>query len=315
MLFYVTLLVNNFNDLANTNVLGPSSKSIRSKKIPMCSLTDLFDRICVINLPDRTDRYKAIRDELRKFGVPFDSSRSGVPQAELFVATRYHDDGGFPSASVRGCYLSHLTILKEARKQGLRNVLIMEDDLGISRLLPEYLPTIKKELDQKPWGFLYLGHIQELPTLPSPSLIPYDGPLVTAHFYAVNAPIFDRLIAYLEKVLTRSPGDPEGGPMHYDGALSMFRENSPDVLTLIAQPNLGWQRSSRSDIHSRWFDRLPVFRQAAAIGRSVRRHLNDLEPVQARQNDNPVESRPHPENRPENQAAEPDPEHSVGALR
>jgi hypothetical protein len=58
--------------------------------------------------------------------------------------------------------------------------------------------------------------------------------------------------------------------MHFDGALSMFRAAHPDVLTLIAQPNLGWQRASRSDLHSTWWQRTPPFREAYSIARYLR---------------------------------------------
>lgn len=236
----------------------------------MYTLTDSFDCIYVINLPDRKDRFRAIRTELARCSMSFTDA-----QVRLFSATRYHEACGFPSPSVRGCFLSHLSILKEARERGLRNVLVMEDDLAISPLLLEHLPAIMEKVKRRPWGFLYFGHIEPLQPSQTPSMVSFSGPLVTAHFYAVNSIILDRLIRYLEEVQTRPVGHPEGGPMHFDGALSMFRRSNPDILTLIAQPAMGWQRSSRSDIHAQWFDRLPGLRQAASVARSVRRYLAD----------------------------------------
>jgi hypothetical protein len=135
-----------------------------------------------------------------------------------------------------------------------------------------------KGVSSQPWGFLYFGHIEGLETKGPPTMTRHDGPLITAHFYAVNQTIFDRLIRYLEEVQTRPAGSAFGGPMHYDGALSMFRAGNPDVLTLIAKPNLGWQRPSRSDIHSRWFDRIPGLRQAAAMTRSLRLYVTESAP-------------------------------------
>ncbi len=64
-----------------------------------------------------------------------------------------------------------------------------------------------------------------------------------------------------------------GGPQHFDGALSMFREQNPDVRTLIARPRLGFQRRSRSDISSAWYDRLPLAGWLINLGRRVRRVL------------------------------------------
>ena len=52
----------------------------------------------------------------------------------------------------------------------------------------------------------------------------------------------------------------------------MFRAANPDILTLIAQPSLGWQRSSRSDIHGQWFDKVAGVQNVAAMARHFRQH-------------------------------------------
>ena len=57
--------------------------------------------------------------------------------------------------------------------------------------------------------------------------------------------------------------------MHYDGALTTFRAQNPDVLTLLAYPCLGFQRSSRSDIYIRWYERIAGLRQASELARKA----------------------------------------------
>jgi hypothetical protein len=45
----------------------------------------------------------------------------------------------------------------------------------------------------------------------------------------------------------------------------------PDVVTLMATPSLGGQRSSRSDIFpNKWYDRLPLTRQIAGLARGIK---------------------------------------------
>jgi hypothetical protein len=61
--------------------------------------------------------------------------------------------------------------------------------------------------------------------------------------------------------------------MHLDGAYSTFRHQNPDVVTLIASPNLGWQRSSPSNISPRWFDRVPGLRQLAGAAKTTKTRL------------------------------------------
>ena len=91
-----------------------------------------------------------------------------------------------------------------------------------------------------------------------------------AHFYGVNGTVLGSFVQYLEAVLTRPAGHPEGGPMHYDGAINMFRERTA-TPTLFATPSLGWKRSSRSDIApNRWYDELPLARRLIGGVRRIR---------------------------------------------
>ncbi len=194
-------------------------------------------------------------------------------KVEFFDAIRPGDAGGFPSIGLRGCYLSHLEILRGARDSGLDRVLILEDDAQVSRLFARHQEALVARLQREDWGIAYFGHpIDVGPANPdAPELTPHVGRIDLTHFYAVNGPVLDRLVRFLEGCLTRPPGDPEGGPMSPDGALSVFRERNPDVLTLIARPNLGWQRASRTDNHDlRWFDRAPIVRDAVALARRAK---------------------------------------------
>jgi hypothetical protein len=248
----------------------------KARRTSMSSPAELFGRTYVINLPERTDRLKAITRELGALGMPL-----GGPNVELQVATRCTEPKGFPGNAVRGCFLSHLAILYKARSEALQSVLIMEDDLAISPSFGKECARLMEQADEYEWGFLYFGHIEAVAGT-SPQLVPFPGPLGTTHFYAVNARIFDRLITYLEQVQSREPGDPAGGPMHYDGALTMFRLANPDIVTLIAQPNLGWQRSSRSDIHGAWYDRTAVLNKVADAARDARQKMRDWRAVPSR---------------------------------
>jgi hypothetical protein len=61
--------------------------------------------------------------------------------------------------------------------------------------------------------------------------------------------------------------------MDVDGAYSWFRMRIA-ALTLMADPELGHQRSSASDIRQGWHDSLPVARTLSSIYRRVRRTVN-----------------------------------------
>jgi hypothetical protein len=234
------------------------------------NLADLFGCTYIINLPDRHDRRRAITRELRRAGMPWEAGR-----VELFSAERVSEAAGFPNPGVRGCFHSHLRILEQAQQRKLDSILIMEDDLVISPLVREHQDQLAALL-QQPWDVVYLGHVESVPTDLPLRLKTFSGPLMTCHFYAVKALARDRLIEYLKKAESRPAGHPDGGRMHLDAALTMFRQANPDVITLIAEPNLGWQRPSRSDIHSTWMQRTPVFREAYDVARQLRRGLRFL---------------------------------------
>jgi hypothetical protein len=230
------------------------------------SLSDYFECAYVVNLPERKDRRRAIVRELEGAGMPLSPGK-----VEMFAAIRPKEPMGFPSIGARGCFLSHLGILNLAIERKLRNVLVVEDDLALSTLMHTHLSDLVRELESRTWGIVYLGHVEQVSESGPPRLTPIDRPLMTSHFYAVNGPVIPRLRDYLDQVLQRQPGDPLGGPMHYDGALNMFRQFHPDVPSFLAEPNLGKQRLSRSNINAPWYEELPVLREAADAYRVVRR--------------------------------------------
>lgn len=228
-------------------------------------LLDLIERIYVINLPFRTDRRSEMTSELDRAGLPFTPGK-----VELFPAIRPTEAGTFPSIGVRGAYLSHLEVLKLAREQGLNNVMVMEDDLSISPMFRPNQEAIVEQLRQAAWDMAYFGHVLDLPSRDAVGFVPYTDSVLTAHWYAVNGPTIERLITFMEVMMTREPGHPDGSPMDPDGAFSTFRDQNPGVRTLVASPNLGWQRSSRSDIRPNWYDRTPGLRQFFAAGRRLK---------------------------------------------
>lgn len=231
------------------------------------SFIDYFDSCQIINLPYRKDRAKVISNEVKHAGMPL---RTG--KVELFPGIRPADAGPFPSVGAHGCFMSHLSILRKAHAEGLRNILVIEDDLAISDRFADVADRLVEQLQDQDWGFAYFGHELDLPKPEDvPSLIAYGKPIVTAHFYAINGPLLERLLTFFDALLQRPPGHPDGSPMHVDGAYSTFRMQNPDVLTLVANPSLGWQRSSRSDIYpNQWFDRWPLVREMVALLRPIK---------------------------------------------
>jgi glycosyl transferase, family 25 len=233
-------------------------------------LVDRFERIVVINLPSRTDRRREMGQQLAAIGLAWDAKA-----VHRFDAIRPAERGQFPTIGTRGCFLSHLGVLRAARDAGVRSLLIFEDDIDFSPQLAAQWPAVSRVLGTESWSFFYGGYVVE--RAPSTGLQPTwivapETPVQTAHFLGVRGAAIAELVTYLEAMLGRRDGDPAGGPMHVDGAYSWFRREHPHHVTLAASVQLGLQRPSRTDIHDlSWFDRWVGVRDVAQQARRLRR--------------------------------------------
>ena len=236
------------------------------------SLTEIFDCILIVNLPFRHDRRKEIEGELNKIGLSFTDG-----SVEILSASMFTDAGNFTSAGARGCFDSHLRALKTAYNRNSKSVLILEDDCDFIDDIQNKLLHVLRHLAVTQWSIFYGGHLSNPETVDNHSGISKIAPnesLSGAHFIAVSAKALPTLIQYLEAMRAREPGSPIGGPMHVDGAYSWFRKDYPHIETWIAEPQLGFQRPSRTDIHSlKFYDRVAGLRLMVAALRRVKRKI------------------------------------------
>ncbi len=237
-------------------------------------LTDYFERIYVINLPERADRRREVTGALKRIGLSF------IPgKIEIFPALKPKNAAGFPSPGVRGCFLSHLSVIKKAFELDISSVLILEDDVEFAGISRKGWSSILQQLDEQPWSFAYLGYTHvDGSTRASQGaeqikMQPFTGSLRCAHAYAVSRLIYSPLIQHLEGLLQRRPRHPEGGPMDVDGAYNVFRRKNSEIFTLISDPQVAWQRASHSDLHSKWWHRIWGVRTLLQPARKAKNYL------------------------------------------
>jgi glycosyl transferase, family 25 len=235
---------------------------------------DFFDQIRIINLAERTDRRAEMLIELEAAGLHPKTGR-----VEFQPACKFSDAAGFPNAGYHGCFRSHLGVLTRARDSGASSVLVIEDDLAIAPRFCTDEAALVEQLQSMPWGVVYFGHMLEAPADRPTRLRPHVGGARLLHFYAVNGTYLDRLVEFFEGIRTRPPGHPDGGPMSPDGALDVFLTRNPDVPCHVASPNLGTQRSSRSDLSPRWFDHVHALRGVVARLRRIKRRIKAGNPA------------------------------------
>jgi glycosyl transferase family 25 len=231
-------------------------------------LYDYFDRIAVIHLPEREDRYDSLARELRAIGADIRH-----PKVEIPFAPMPEDANGFPSRGVYGNFLSHLAILRQAMNDGLRNIWVLEDDAIFSRRMCCNQDALVQNLSGRTWDLCFFGHSldkKRLATMPI-GLVSATADFKWAHCYAANARVLPRLVTHLEQAVNRPVGDPLGGKLYIDAAFTLFRHFNPDVVVLAANPVLSVQKGSVSSLaQRRGYDDIVLARPVVAAARDVR---------------------------------------------
>lgn len=162
------------------------------------SLFEFFDRVYVLNLDRRTDRWGDVSKELGRVGLSGKVLRiSGVESQN-------------PKA---GCSKGHLKCLKAALDDGSKRPLFLEDDVRFLMSAPEALGLAGSSIP-KDWEIFYLGY--NLDPAPSPTPPPeFFGPhllrlhgCLTTHAYSVNGKVLETVAAKFEAAIpSESPPD------------------------------------------------------------------------------------------------------------
>jgi glycosyl transferase family 25 len=231
------------------------------------TLYEYFDRIAIIHLPERRDRFESLWSELRGLGVDIRQPKVQIPHAP-----RPSEAGGFPSRGVYGNFLSHLSILRQAWKDGLQTIWVLEDDAIFSRRMCREQAALVERLKQCDWDLCFFGHslTHELANQPT-GLVPPSGDFIWAHCYAVHARVLPRIVAYLERAVDLPAGHPDGGRLYIDAAFTLFRRFNPDVVTLVCNPALSIQKGCPSGLNEpKWYDNVALTRPFVSLARRAR---------------------------------------------
>jgi len=123
------------------------------------TIDNYFERVFVINLRQREDRWIKCKERLEKFGIYKAERYYGIngeilkPLVDENVLVKR--TGGY-----LGCLISHLDLIWQAKQNGWRNILIMEDDnLFYNNLQPAFHDIIVDlETNHKDFDIILFGH-------------------------------------------------------------------------------------------------------------------------------------------------------------
>lgn len=222
-----------------------------------------FARIRVVNLAERTDRRREMDEQFARLGLAGDS------RIAYFPAIRASHPGPFRRLGSHGNFLGRIALLREAADAG-EAILILEDDCDF---LPAQLAG--SELPAR-WDIVYGGYESSDESALTDSLI--IGSHCMGFSARAAALAADYLTRYLEPDFPPDPiaaADPHYDPAirpPIDGAFVWFRRAHPELETVFRK--VAVQRASRTDVgDQRFFDRVPLLREAAAGARRLKRTL------------------------------------------
>ena len=217
---------------------------------------DHYDRVRIVNLPERTDRRRDMEREFRKIGMG-DSKK-----VEYFRAIRMTEPGPFRRVGSHGNFLGQLQILEEALAAG-ESVVILEDDCRFQPAIHDFEPA--PDTDILYGGYSGASDLEDLE----------NATIIGSHFMGFSLRAIEKLVPFLRSLLdtsteidpkiVRSDFDPAIRPP-IDGSYVWFRRYHPELKTEFA--DLAHQRPSATDVGQRkWFDRMPVIRDLANLFR------------------------------------------------
>jgi glycosyl transferase family 25 len=211
----------------------------------------------VINIPHRTDRRREVEDQLTSVGWT----------AEIFPAVKPDEPGPFPSTGARGCFMSHLAVLRSAA--GHDRLILIEDDLNFTTDFSSAWRDVERFLDSVTCNIFYPASFDGQSGVFE---VPPEKKILRSHFIVFDRVGIAQFADGLEAILARPAGHALGGPMHVDGAYNTIRRQNSSIKTYACSPALGYQRSSRTDVaDTHWADRyIPA---AASVARKIRNQL------------------------------------------
>jgi hypothetical protein len=139
---------------------GKRKKAIEKSKLPICQhcpyrnmdLSTYFERIYCVNLNRRPDRWERFESQIPQ-PWPFASvQRVAAIDGKKVKHPAYWRQGG----GAWGCFRSHFRLIEQCLNEGVKSVLLMEDDAVFG---PDFLEKCEQFLRHVPanWDMIYLG--------------------------------------------------------------------------------------------------------------------------------------------------------------
>jgi len=121
----------------------------------------MFDKVYLINLDKRKDRLERCIDLFKKNNVDDIVERFPGIIPDLSEDIPFTRDTEKIKVGTHGCLLSHIEIIKEAKRKNLNSVLVLEDDVEFINI--DKIDLSIEQLFKKDWSLFYLGTNLHIP--------------------------------------------------------------------------------------------------------------------------------------------------------
>lgn len=131
------------------------------------NINEYFDKIYCLNLEKRKDRWVKVSDQFNRFSINVE--RFNAIDGQLISDDEFNSvnpdgisgedassSGIIENKNAMACLLSHINIIKDAKKNGYKKILIFEDDVLLSS---DFTSRISK-ISEFNWKLIYLGASQ-----------------------------------------------------------------------------------------------------------------------------------------------------------
>lgn len=203
------------------------------------TLNNFFDEIYCINLSRRTDRWLTCCEEFdkQKINVKRISAIDGNPDN---IKHSIKEPYIFKNGMI-GCALSHLEVIKDAKKNNYSKILVLEDDIEFIENVNDVFFS-KISFLPEDWKMLYFGgnhlgnHIEDV----NQHFFKIKN-TYTTHCLGLKNDMFD---VFIERV-----------PFNIDKPIDViFAEWQKQYASYCFMPHLAWQRKGFSDIDNAYVD-------------------------------------------------------------
>ena len=216
-------------------------------------VNEVFPHKACINLDRDLDSWGRLQAALTRHDIRGVRRVSAVDGSRLELpATWRHSAGAY------GCLLSHLQVVRDARKRGLPSLLILEDDVLFDPSFSEKFPVFVRGLPAD-WDMVFLGALHREDPVPVAENVVRIRQAYSTYAYALRDSIFDAFIAAND-----------GSPNQVDVNNGMLQSNHN---CYGFAPNLAWVESRYSPVQERMADHWYLRESVVPLGSQMDRIL------------------------------------------